>query len=76
MLSAFLKSNFLSIIICIVILRSLIATILLTYIFILSYLYFNSCQFVVKEDGDYKANLLDPDIPMKWDQLEEIVSNY
>ncbi|XP_026724633.1 RING finger protein 10 [Trichoplusia ni] len=31
------------------------------------------CQFVVKEDGDYKANLLDPDIPMKWDQIEEIV---
>ncbi|XP_072943437.1 E3 ubiquitin-protein ligase RNF10 [Epargyreus clarus] len=31
------------------------------------------CQFVVKEDGDYKVNLLDPDLPIKWDQVEEIV---
>ncbi|RVE47989.1 hypothetical protein evm_007397 [Chilo suppressalis] len=31
------------------------------------------CQFVVKEDGDYDANLLDPDLPVKWDQVEEIV---
>ncbi|XP_075969810.1 E3 ubiquitin-protein ligase RNF10 [Anticarsia gemmatalis] len=31
------------------------------------------CQFVVKEDGDYKANLLDPDVPIKWEQIEEIV---
>lgn len=32
------------------------------------------CQFVVKEDGDYSANLLDPDLPVKWEQIEEIVS--
>ncbi|KAM3963048.1 LOW QUALITY PROTEIN: E3 ubiquitin-protein ligase RNF10 [Aphomia sociella] len=31
------------------------------------------CQFVVREDGDYKANLLDPDVPVKWEQIEEIV---
>uniref|UniRef100_A0A2A4JAK1 E3 ubiquitin-protein ligase RNF10 n=1 Tax=Heliothis virescens TaxID=7102 RepID=A0A2A4JAK1_HELVI len=31
------------------------------------------CQFVVKEDGDYKPNLLDPDIPIKWEHIEEIV---
>lgn len=33
-----------------------------------------SCQFVVKEDGDIKANLLDPDIPLKWEHIEEVVS--
>lgn len=33
-----------------------------------------SCQFVVKEDGDYKVNLMDPDLPLKWEQIEEIVS--
>ncbi|XP_053625855.1 E3 ubiquitin-protein ligase RNF10 [Plodia interpunctella] len=32
-----------------------------------------NCQFIVKEDGDYKANLLDPDVPIKWEQVEEIV---
>ncbi|XP_013196029.2 E3 ubiquitin-protein ligase RNF10 [Amyelois transitella] len=32
-----------------------------------------NCQFVVKEEGDYKANLLDPDVPVKWEQVEEIV---
>lgn len=31
------------------------------------------CQFVVKEGGDYNVNLLDPDIPIKWEQIEEIV---
>ena len=31
------------------------------------------CQFVVKEGGDYNINLLDPDIPIKWEQIEEIV---
>ncbi|KAI5632095.1 zinc finger, c3HC4 type (RING finger) domain-containing protein [Phthorimaea operculella] len=32
-----------------------------------------NCQFVVREDGDYKANLLDPDVPIKWEQVEEVV---
>ncbi|XP_068629836.1 E3 ubiquitin-protein ligase RNF10 isoform X2 [Battus philenor] len=32
-----------------------------------------SCQFVVKEDGDYKMNVMDPDVPIKWDQVEEVV---
>ncbi|KAH9637901.1 hypothetical protein HF086_013387 [Spodoptera exigua] len=32
------------------------------------------CQFVVNEDGDIKANLLDPDIPLKWEHIEEVVS--
>ncbi|KAF9421883.1 hypothetical protein HW555_002323, partial [Spodoptera exigua] len=31
------------------------------------------CQFVVNEDGDIKANLLDPDIPLKWEHIEEVV---
>ncbi|XP_023939632.2 RING finger protein 10 [Bicyclus anynana] len=31
------------------------------------------CQFVVKEDGEYKVNLMDPDLPLKWEQIEEIV---
>ncbi|XP_039746928.1 RING finger protein 10 [Pararge aegeria] len=31
------------------------------------------CQFVVKEDGDYKVNLMDPDLPLKWEHIEEIV---
>lgn len=31
------------------------------------------CQFVVKEDYDYKINSLDPDVPIKWDEIEEIV---
>ncbi|KAI8434765.1 hypothetical protein MSG28_003282 [Choristoneura fumiferana] len=31
------------------------------------------CQFVVKEDGDYRANILDPDVPIKWEQIEEII---
>ncbi|XP_041977256.1 RING finger protein 10 isoform X2 [Aricia agestis] len=30
-------------------------------------------QFVVREIGDYKLNLLDPDLPVKWDEIEEIV---
>ncbi|KAL0842268.1 hypothetical protein ABMA28_014408 [Loxostege sticticalis] len=31
------------------------------------------CQFVMKKGWDYNVNLLDPDIPVKWDQIEEIV---
>ncbi|CAK1545237.1 unnamed protein product [Leptosia nina] len=31
------------------------------------------CQFIVKQDGDYKENLLNPDLPIKWEQIEEIV---
>ncbi|XP_059056973.1 E3 ubiquitin-protein ligase RNF10 [Achroia grisella] len=31
------------------------------------------CQFILKEDGDYKANILDPDVPVNWEQIEEIV---
>lgn len=29
---------------------------------------------MVKEDGDYKMNSMDPDLPLKWEQIEEIVS--
>lgn len=28
---------------------------------------------MLKEDGDYRAYLLDPDVPVKWDKVEEIV---
>ncbi|XP_063821938.1 E3 ubiquitin-protein ligase RNF10 [Ostrinia nubilalis] len=31
------------------------------------------CQFVMKKGWDYNVNLLDPDIPVKWEQIEEIV---
>ncbi|CAK1581700.1 unnamed protein product [Parnassius mnemosyne] len=32
-----------------------------------------NCQFVVKEDGNYEVNLMDPDMPIKWEQIEEVV---
>lgn len=30
----------------------------------------------MKEDGDYELNLLDPDVPVKWEQIEEVVSHF
>ena len=33
-----------------------------------------SCQFVVKEDGDYTIHNLDPDKLVEWDSVELIVS--
>lgn len=44
------------------------------YCYNLKVLFICSCQFVLKKGGDYNVNLLDPDIPVKWDQIEEIVS--
>lgn len=32
-----------------------------------------SCQFVLKECGDYTVNLTDPDVRIDWNQIEEIV---
>ncbi|XP_045491398.1 RING finger protein 10 [Colias croceus] len=31
------------------------------------------CQFVVKQGGDFKENLTNPDLPVKWEEIEEIV---
>ncbi|VVC92685.1 unnamed protein product [Leptidea sinapis] len=31
------------------------------------------CQFVVRKDVDVKEMLMDPDLPIKWDKIEEIV---
>lgn len=33
-----------------------------------------SCQFVVKEDGDYTIHNIDPDKLVEWDSVELIVS--
>ena len=34
-----------------------------------------SCQFVVKETGDYSVNAVDPDILVDWDLIEQVVSS-
>ena len=33
---------------------------------------FLSCQFVVKDSGDYSVHLADPDLLVEWDKIEEI----
>ena len=36
-----------------------------------------SCQFIVKEDGDYSLHTVDPDKLVDWDMIEQIVrANY
>ena len=35
-------------------------------------LYF-SCQFVVKASEDYTVHLADPDTPVHWEQIEQVV---
>ena len=32
-----------------------------------------SCQFIVKEDGDYSLHTVDPDKLVDWDMIEQIV---
>ncbi|XP_014370570.2 RING finger protein 10 [Papilio machaon] len=32
-----------------------------------------NCQFVVKNGEDFKMNLMDPDTPIKWEQVEQII---
>lgn len=33
----------------------------------------SNCQFVVRADGDYSVHMLEPDLPVKWDQIEQII---
>lgn len=52
---------------------------MISYVFSnLSQLWINvfvcSCQFVIRDDADYKMNLMDPDMPLKWEHIEEVVS--
>ena len=35
-----------------------------------------SCQFIVKEDGDYGVHTVDPDKLVDWDMIEQIVRKY
>lgn len=42
------------------------------YDLLTSCVYF-SCQFVVKAGGDYTPYFVDPDIPISWDVIEQIV---
>ncbi|XP_013145982.1 PREDICTED: RING finger protein 10 [Papilio polytes] len=32
-----------------------------------------NCQFVVKNGEDFEMNLMDPDTPIKWEQVEQII---
>lgn len=33
-----------------------------------------SCQFVVKDSGDYTVQMMDPDVLVNWDSVEQVVS--
>lgn len=33
-----------------------------------------SCQFVVKDSGDYSVQIIDPDVLVSWDAVEQVVS--
>ena len=33
-----------------------------------------SCQFVVRDGEDYSVHLMDPDILVKWETVEQVVS--
>ncbi len=33
----------------------------------------SSCQFVVKASGDYTVQLTNPDEPVEWEQVEQVV---
>lgn len=37
--------------------------------------FFFSCQFVVKDTGDYAVHLMDPDVLVDWDKVEQVVSD-
>ena len=37
------------------------------------YYLFSSCQFVVKSSEDYTVHLTDPDTPVHWEQIEQVV---
>ena len=41
----------------------------------LSFVYF-SCQFVVKDGQDYSVHLMDPDVLVKWESVEQVVSPF
>ena len=33
-----------------------------------------SCQFLVREDGDYTVHNFDPDVLVHWDNIEQVVN--
>jgi hypothetical protein len=35
-----------------------------------------NCQFVVKAEGDYAVHAMDPDHPVEWDLVEQVVSAF
>ena len=35
-----------------------------------------NCQFVVRAEGDYAVHAIDPDHPVEWDLVEQVVSNF
>ena len=35
--------------------------------------FYFSCQFVVKASEDYTVHLADPDTPVHWEQIEQVV---
>lgn len=39
------------------------------------FLFVSSCQFVVKDTGDYAVHLMDPDVLVDWDKVEQVVSD-
>ena len=41
----------------------------------ISFVYF-SCQFVVKDGQDYSVHLMDPDVLVKWESVEQVVSPF
>ena len=41
----------------------------------MSFVYF-SCQFVVKDGQDYSVHLMDPDVLVKWESVEQVVSPF
>ena len=43
------------------------------YYSLLSYF---SCQFVVKEGGDYTVHSTDPDLLVEWNNIEQVVSEF
>ena len=42
---------------------------------LMSFVYF-SCQFVVKDGQDYSVHLMDPDVLVKWESVEQVVSPF
>ena len=35
-----------------------------------------SCQFVVRDGEDYSVHMMDPDVLVKWEAVEQVVSSF